>query len=100
MTKKPLSTAKRAALAKAWAARRRLLAEARKKLLAPKPFRSVGPFLDSVRGIAQAEFGRQADLARYLGTPSKSVSRWLRREQYPRQETIWGIERWYRRHLD
>lgn len=90
-----LSPAKRATLARAQAAHRDAIEQHRASLVCPEGFRSLDHFLDSVAERAGRHFGGQGDLARYLGTNSKSVSRWLRKQQYPLQATIDAMAKWY-----
>ena len=70
-----LSPSKWAALTKVQAAHRRANQAARKVLVVPDGFRSVAHLLDTVAEAAGRVFGGQADLARYLGVNTKSVSR-------------------------
>jgi hypothetical protein len=51
--------------------------------LAPTGCLSVDHFLDSLAELAGRTVGGQADLARYLGAPTESVSRWLGRKKVP-----------------
>lgn len=71
------------------------LSPARQELVVPDGFRSVAHLLDTVAEAAGRVFGGQADLARYLGTNTKSVSRWLRKRKYPRQATLDAMAQWY-----
>lgn len=90
-----MSPAKRKALAKAQAAHREAIENARKSLVTPEGFRSMDHFLDSVAERCGRVYGGQGDLATYLATNRKSVSRWLKKEQYPVQATIDAMARWY-----
>lgn len=90
-----LSAAKRRALEAAQQAQREAVAQARRGRIVPEGFRSLEHFLDSVAEVANRVYGGQADLARYVGSNTKSVSRWLRREKIPRQQTLDAMHRWY-----
>lgn len=90
-----MSSAKIKALAKAQAAHRDAIEQHRKSLVCPEGFRSMDHFLDSVAERCGRVYGGQGELVKYLGSNSKSVSRWLKKKQYPLQTTIDAIARWY-----
>lgn len=64
--------------------------------IAPAGYRSVEHFLDDTREYVGRQYGRSAELARYLNVGTKTVSRWLSREKLPMQPTIDAIAGWRR----
>jgi len=94
-----LSRKSKIALKKAQSARREQIAEDRANRIAPDGFRGVDHFLDSLAELVNQRYGGQADLANYLAANTKSVSRWLRRQQIPQQETRDAMAKYYASHV-
>jgi len=88
------SRAKAAALRRAQQAAKKVHQAKLAERVAPAGFRPVEHFLDSVSDLAGRVRGGKADLANYLA-PTRSVSRWLKREKIPLQWTLDAMHKWY-----